>query len=66
MIKTRYLCALIMLSLTCSQSSARGGIHTEDRYNPQRSRKCVAIHPSPKNPRRFNLVLASPAQERRF
>jgi hypothetical protein len=32
----RYLCALIVLSLTCNQSSAKGGnYHTEDRYNPR-------------------------------
>jgi hypothetical protein len=29
------LCALAPVLLTCSQSSARGTYHTEDRYNPQ-------------------------------
>ena len=32
----QYLCALILASLLSTQSSAKGGgMHSEDRYNPQ-------------------------------
>jgi hypothetical protein len=35
-IVSRCLCALILVSLLSNQSSAkRGGMHSEDRYNPQ-------------------------------
>jgi hypothetical protein len=32
---TRCFCALIVMLLACTQLSARGNYHTEDRYNPQ-------------------------------
>ena len=32
---TRCICALIVMWLACTQLSARGSYHTEDRYNPQ-------------------------------
>lgn len=36
MIASRCLCALILMSLLSNQSSAKGGgMHSEDRYNPQ-------------------------------
>ena len=36
MIASRCLCALILVSLLSTQSSAKGGgMHSEDRYNPQ-------------------------------
>ena len=36
MTMTRCLCSLMVILLTCAQSSAKGGnYHTEDRYNPQ-------------------------------
>jgi hypothetical protein len=31
----KYVCGLMVLLLTCGQSSARGSYRTEDRYNPQ-------------------------------